>query len=417
MAFFDELTFHAQAGKGGDGVVRWRHEKFIAKGGPNGGNGGGGGNVYVRGIRNIHILSKYRHEKEFAAENGGDGQGGSRQGKYGADLVIDLPIGSIITHTETGAQYTLLEVGQKELILKGGKGGFGNEHFKSSINTTPTKSTRGESGEAGTFHIELELFADIGLVGFPNAGKSSLLNTLTNAEAKIGDYQFTTLEPNLGDFYGYVIADIPGIIEGASTGKGLGVKFLKHIKRTKKILHLVSLEDSDTVFKRYQTIRSELQSFGFDLVEKDEIILLTKTDLVDAKTLNTIVDQFKKDHTHVYTMSLYDDAQIEIFKKELSHILQDMSLDKNLLKQILIDEGFTHVYEWKDAPHTFYEAHKHKGKVSLFVINGSVTFSGGIEKTVSQGERFDVPVEVEHTAQVGNLGCEYIVGEEIEGDS
>lgn len=316
------MTFHAKAGKGGDGVVRWRHEKFIAKGGPNGGNGGGGADVYVQGVKNIHILSKYRHEKEFLAENGHDGEGGSRQGKYGDDLIIEFPVGSIITNKQTGHTVVLNEVGQKELILKGGKGGHGNEYFKSSVNTTPEKATKGEHGEEGDFHLELELFADIGLVGFPNAGKSSLINSITNAGAKVGDYQFTTLEPNLGDFYGHIIADIPGIIEGASTGRGLGSKFLKHIKRTKKIIHLISLEDHHTVLERYNAIRKELDNFGFELGDKEEIILLTKTDMITPSELKNIEKTMKKYNKNVYSISLFDDTSIENFKHTLSKILE-----------------------------------------------------------------------------------------------
>lgn len=315
------MTFHARAGKGGDGVVRWRHEKFINKGGPNGGNGGRGGDVCVEGIKNIHILTKYKHEKEFKAEDGGDGAGRSKQGKYGDDLVIQFPIGSIITNKKTGATVTLTEVGQRETLLVGGKGGFGNEHFKSSINTTPQKSTPGEYGEEGTFHLELELFADVGLVGFPNAGKSSFINSITNAGAKVGDYQFTTLEPNLGDFYGHIIADIPGLIEGASQGKGLGVKFLKHIKKTQKLVHLVSLEDPDTAEDRYIAIRKELENFGFDLQSKEEIVLLTKTDLVDEKTLKAVVKKISKHNKSVYTLSLFDDQSIGAFKHTLSQLL------------------------------------------------------------------------------------------------
>lgn len=319
------MTFHAKAGKGGDGVVRWRHEKFIAKGGPNGGNGGRGGDVCVEGIKNVHILSKYKHEKEFKAENGGDGEGGSRQGKYGDDLVITFPVGSIITNKNTGHKVVLTKVGQRETLLKGGKGGYGNEHFKSSINTTPEKATNGEYGEDGVFHLELELFADIGLVGFPNAGKSSLINSITNASAKIGDYQFTTLEPNLGDFFGYIIADIPGIIEGASEGKGLGVKFLKHIKKTQKMIHLVSLEEPETVEARYLAIRKELENFGFELRDKEEIVLLTKTDLVDEKTVKDSIKKISKYNKAVYTISLFDDKNIAEFRQTLSQLLDKES--------------------------------------------------------------------------------------------
>lgn len=323
MAFIDEIEFKVKAGKGGNGVVRWRHEKFIARGGPNGGNGGAGGNVLIRAVRNVHILSKYKHQKEFSAENGNDGEGGSRQGKYGEDLIIDLPIGSIVTNKNNNTVYRLETVNQSEVVALGGRGGFGNEHFKSSINTTPEKATNGVSGEEAILHIEVELFADLGLVGLPNAGKSSLLNAITNAEAKVGAYAFTTLDPNLGDFYGYIIADIPGIIEGASEGKGLGIKFLKHIKRTKKLLHLISCENGDKMFEVYTQIRSELEKFDKSMIEKDEIILLTKTDTISKEELSLRIKEFEKLGKPIYTMSLYDDASIEKFKKDLSHILEN----------------------------------------------------------------------------------------------
>ena len=322
MAFIDEIKISATGGRGGDGVVRWRQEKFIAKGGPNGGDGGRGGKIIAHAVRNMHTLAKYSHKKEFKAEDGFPGEGGSRHGKDGKNLIIDLPVGSVITNLDTKERISLDEDGQKVTLLQGGRGGMGNEFFKSSIHTTPTKATKGKPGEESMFHIELELFADMGLVGLPNAGKSSLLNVLTNADAKIGDYAFTTLDPNLGDFYGHIIADIPGLIEGASEGRGLGVKFLKHIKRTKKILHLVSFENemiaTGGMMKRYKEIRKELENYGQGLDEKEEIILLTKTDVVDdAKMIAKKVKDFEKLGKPVYTISLYDTASIESFKKVL----------------------------------------------------------------------------------------------------
>ncbi len=322
MAFVDELQVYIKAGHGGKGIVAWKHEKAKDHAGPGGGDGGDGGDVYVRAIRNIGLLYKYRHNKEFAAKNGEAGQNWEKKGPKGESITIDLPIGSIITNLETGKVIELLTDGEEVLLLKGGKGGFGNAYFKGSTNQVPKESTPGLPGEEGRFNIELQLVVDAGFVGLPNAGKSSLLNALTNASAKIGNYQFTTLEPNLGDFYGFILADIPGLIEGASEGKGLGHKFLRHIKRTKVLFHCVSAENEDVVAV-YTTIRKELNTYDEELAAKREIIILTKTDAVDAATLKKQKAALQKlTKEKVLTVSIIDEAALITLKKELSTLLQ-----------------------------------------------------------------------------------------------
>lgn len=317
----DHITLTVKAGKGGDGVVRWRREKGIPYGGPAGGDGGKGGDVYIRVVRDIQALSAYKHKTDWEAEAGESGQKRSMHGGNGKDLYLNVPLGSVIYNREYDKTYECMEEGQEILVLRGGKGGLGNEQFKSATNRTPEEFTKGELGEFATFDIELRLIADVGVIGLPNAGKSSLVNALTRAGAKVGDYPFTTLEPNLGAYYGYVLADIPGLIEGASEGKGLGHKFLRHITRTRELVHLVSAENDD-VAGEYGVIRDELGKFDPELLKREEIVVLSKIDTVSEEEKKEKLEALKKaSGKKVMELSLYEDEKVKAFGDHLVQVL------------------------------------------------------------------------------------------------
>lgn len=300
--FVDQLAIYSKAGDGGNGVTRWRHEKFRPMAGPAGGDGGRGGSVILRAVRDVNLLAKYTGAKEFVAQNGGHGESGSKHGRNGEDLIIDVPVGAIVTDKARSRVYEFLTEGHEERVFKGGGGGLGNEHFKSATNRSPEEATLGRLGEEGELEIVLSLVVDVGLVGMPNAGKSTLLNNLTNARSKVGAFPFTTIEPNLGDFYGFVIADIPGLIAGASAGKGLGHTFLRHVSRTKMLLHLVSLEGED-VETSYKTVRHELLSSNKDLADKQEWIILSKKDLVNQDYIDRVLKVLDNSKNRVFVIS------------------------------------------------------------------------------------------------------------------
>lgn len=321
MAFIDEVTIYAAAGKGGDGVVRWLHHKGKEKAGPSGGDGGKGGDVIIEGVHDLAALAHYRYEKKFRAKDGAPGENDLRHGADGDSIVLRVPVGTIAKIVDTGQEFEVTREGEQFVILKGGFGGKGNARFKSSTNQNPFQFTPGTPGEVGDIVLNLKLIADAGLIGLPSAGKSSLLNAITRAHSKVGPYPFTTLEPNLGDFYGRVIADIPGLIEGASAGRGLGTKFLKHVERTRILLHLVSA-DQDDVVASYKKVRKEIESFGRGLDQKPEIIVLSKIDLVTPEErflkASSLADSTGRE---VLSVSVSDPVSVKTFSDRLSKIL------------------------------------------------------------------------------------------------
>ncbi|MBA3789544.1 GTPase ObgE [Patescibacteria group bacterium] len=323
MAFVDEVTIYAQGGHGGSGVVRWMHIKGKEKGGPSGGDGGKGGDIIFEGVRDLAALSNYRYSKKFRAEDGGPGDSNNKHGADGKPIVLRVPVGTIAKDTTRGEIIEILAAGERKTMFKGGPGGFGNDHFKSSTNQNPMTATPGKMGQGGDIHITLKIIADAGFIGFPNAGKSSLLNALTRAQSKVGAYPFTTLEPYLGDLYGFLLADIPGLIEGASTGRGLGSKFLRHIERTRFITHLVSAEQEDLA-AAYTNIRAELEAFGRGLPEKPELVVLSKTDLLTPEEQKRAIEILKKvSGKEVVAVTILDDASLKSISERLTTLLKD----------------------------------------------------------------------------------------------
>jgi len=282
--FIDSAKIHVKAGDGGNGVISFRREKYVPKGGPDGGDGGNGGSVYIVADRNLTTLLDFRYAPHYKAERGAHGQGSRKTGLSGNDIIIKVPCGTLIKDAETGEVIAdLIEHGAKVLVAKGGKGGRGNQHFATPTNRAPRHAEPGEPGEERTLELELKLLADVGLVGFPNAGKSTLISVLSAAKPKIADYPFTTLEPNLGivryqDYKSFVMADIPGIIEGASEGKGLGLKFLKHIERT-KVLAILLPANSPDLKREYNILMNELKKFSPVLAEKPKVVVISKMDI------------------------------------------------------------------------------------------------------------------------------------------
>lgn len=323
----DDVTITIKAGNGGDGSVHFKRNAQTAKGGPDGGNGGNGGNIYFDGIDDISALREFQFKKTITAENGVNGGRQNLYGRNGKDTMIKVPFGTHITELHSGKTYTITKFVPKILLAKGGKGGRGNNQFKTATRQTPTYAEKGQLGEEKQLHVELKLIADIGFIGLPNAGKSSLLQALTNAKPKIGAYPFTTLEPNLGVLNGAILADIPGLIEGASKGKGLGIKFLRHIERTKLLVHCIA-SDNENILQTYETVRKELEQYKKELLEKPEIILLTKKDLASQEELKQKVKILKKVSRKIISVSIFDQEALQNLAFSLTPIVKDLSLKK-----------------------------------------------------------------------------------------
>lgn len=316
----DDVIVTFTGGKGGNGAVSFRRSEGNPRGGPDGGNGGDGGNVYLIGIDDVTALSRFQFKKVEKAEDGVEGKRKNLFGRNGDDLIIPIPIGTTIVNTKTKKSFEIIDATTKHQIARGGRGGKGNNEFKSSTHQAPRFAEKGKEGETVELQLLLRLIADIGLIGLPNAGKSSLLSVLTNAHPKVGDYPFTTLEPNLGVLKGQektiILADIPGLIEGASKGKGLGIRFLKHIEKTRLLIHCLDVS-AESIIKDYQTIRNELSEYGHDLINKKEILLLTKIDLVDKNDVSNKMNELRSISKDLFALSIYDQASQEHLRKYL----------------------------------------------------------------------------------------------------
>ena len=367
--FTDYTKIIIKSGDGGNGAATFRREKYVAAGGPDGGDGGNGGSVYFQVDKDKNTLIDFRYNKKFKAKNGENGSGSHCNGKYGEDLYIKVPIGTVIKDAETGKVIAdLSEPNQKELILKGGRGGRGNSHFATATRQAPRFSEDGEKGEEKELILELKLLADVGLLGFPNVGKSTFLSIVTDAKPKIANYHFTTIEPNLGvvktkDGNGFVIADIPGIIEGASEGVGLGLQFLRHIERTRLLLHFIDVsgEEGRNPVEDYYAINKELKKYSEKLSQRKQILVATKIDVMQDETrLKNLEELAKKENLELYKISAITGEGVEKLLDHVSKVLE------TLPKEELIETEEKMVYTLKDKDQE-WTARKEGNK---FIVEG-----------------------------------------------
>ncbi len=321
----DDVKIKVSAGKGGDGIVAFNTTKMSL--GPTGSSGGNGGNVYIEGVSDLSALGQFQHNKNLKAKDGQRGKAQLNDGANGEDLILKVPVGTIIHNLSTQKDAEIVSIGQKLLIARGGKGGRGNFKFRSSKNTSPKEFENGTPGEEFELRLELKLIADVGLIGLPNVGKSSLLNQLTNSKSKVANYAFTTLEPNLGVYYELILADIPGLIEGASKGKGLGIKFLRHIERTKILFHIISAESIEPTID-YQVVRNELKAHNKELLSKPEYVFLSKVDLLSQEEIDLKIGKLKAIGKNAVAIS----TTKNINTNEIERILRNIIKQKTSLE-------------------------------------------------------------------------------------
>ena len=332
MQFIDLALIHIRSGTGGSGCSSFRREKFIEFGGPDGGDGGKGGDVVVRAISNLNTLIDFKYKRHYFAKNGRPGMGQNKTGANGDDIILNVPVGTeVLLENKKTVLVDMINDGQRYVIAEGGNGGWGNSRFKSSTNQAPRQANKGHSGSELTLWLKLKLLADVGLVGLPNVGKSSLLSVMSNAKPKIGDFSFTTLTPNLGlvsykqsDF---ILADIPGVIEGANLGKGIGIQFLGHIERCQVLVHVLDISSSSLI-SDFETILNELSQYKSDLVKKVKCVVLNKVDVIKSKKLEKIVETFNKRGIKVLPISTFSRVGIDELKDRLLELLEGNKLDE-----------------------------------------------------------------------------------------
>ena len=326
MQFIDLALIHIRSGTGGSGCSSFRREKFIEFGGPDGGDGGKGGNVVIRAVSNLNTLIDFKYKRHYFAKNGRPGMGQNKTGANGDDVILNVPVGTeVLLENKKTVLVDLIHEGQQYVIAEGGNGGWGNSRFKSSTNQAPRQANKGHSGSELTLWLKLKLLADVGLVGLPNVGKSSLLSAMSNAKPKIGDFSFTTLTPNLGlvsykqgDF---ILADIPGVIEGANNGKGIGIQFLGHIERCQVLVHVLDIS-SNSLISDFEVTINELKQYKSDLVSKIKCVVLNKVDLMKNKKIEKIVESFNKSGIEVLPISTFSRVGINELKDSLLELLK-----------------------------------------------------------------------------------------------